>query len=94
MIKGGYQIIDLQGATITGTMKGFLTLIDNANNKPIILTNFKISTTLYSGNYFINYNTDGDSGYVLTLIISNTLYKIAISKAGVITLTSGSITVS
>ena len=93
-MKGGYQIIDLDGATITGTMTGLLAKINNANNKPIILTNFKISTTLYSGMYYINYNTDGDSGYVLTLIISNTLFKIAISKAGAITITSGNVTVS
>lgn len=93
-MKGGYQIIDLNGATLTGTMTDLLAKIKNANNKPIILTNFKISTTAYKGMYYINYNTDGDSGFILNLLISNTLTKIAISKLGAITITSGNITVS
>lgn len=93
-MKGGYQIIDLNGTALSGTNKGLLDKINNANGKPIILTNFKISTTLYPLMNSVSYVSDGDSGYILTLVMSNTLYKIAISKAGAITVTSGNVTVS
>lgn len=96
-MKGGYQIIDLNGATITGTMKDFLAKIINANNKPIILTNFKISTTLYTNVYVCNQSA-GSNAIILSFMIANTCYKLSFSTAsatyGQVTLTSGSITLS
>ena len=94
MIKGGYQIIDLKGATLASTITGLNAAIKNANGKPIILTNFKISTTLYPDRYFVNYVAGASGAYILSLVISNTLYKITVSSADAITLASGDITVA
>lgn len=94
MIKGGYQIIDLKEAALASTISGLNAKIKNANGKPIILTNFKISTTLYPDRYFVNYIDGGSGAYILTLIIDNKLYKITVSSADAITLASATISVS
>ena len=98
-MKGGYQIIDLGGATITGKMPDFLNKIKDSNNKPIYLTNFKISTTLYTNVYLCN-QSSGSNAIVLSFMIANTCYKISLDTRttgtyyGTVTLTSGSITLS
>lgn len=92
-MKGGYQIIDLNGVALANTIADLPSKIANANGKPIILTNFKISTTLYPDMYNVNYIKSGTS-YIVTLILSNTLYKITITNAGAITLASGNVSVS
>ena len=92
-MKGGYQIIDLGGKALSGTIANLPALIAGANGKPIILTNFKISTTLYGDMYVCNYIKSGTS-YIVSFILSNTLYKVTITNAGAITLASGDVTVS
>lgn len=92
-MKGGYQIIDLGGVALSGTIASLPSKIANANGKPIILTNFKISTTAYKDMYMCNYIKSGTS-YIVSFILSNTLYKVTITNAGAITLASGNVTVS
>ena len=92
-MKGGYQIIDLNGAALSGTIASLPDKIANANGKPIILTNFKISTTAYTDMYSANYIKSGTS-YIVSFVLSNTLYKVTITSAGAITLASGDVTVS
>lgn len=92
-MKGGYQILDLGGVALSGTIASLPAKIANANGKPIILTNFKISTTAYNDMYMCNYIKSGTS-YIVSLVLSNTLYKITITNAGAITLASGDVTVA
>lgn len=93
-MKGGYQIIDLGGVALASTIAGLNAKIKNANGKPIILTNFKISTTLYPDMYMCNYVVGASSAYILSFVVSNTLYKVTVSSADAITLASGTISVS
>ena len=93
-MKGGYQIIDLGGVALANTIAGLNAKIKNANGKPIILTNFKISTTLYPDMYMCNYVAGASSAYILSFVVSNTLYKVTVSSADAITLASGTISVS
>lgn len=93
-MKGGYQIIDLGGVALASTIAGLNAKIKNANGKPIILTNFKISTTLYPDMYMCNYVAGASSAYILSFVVSNTLYKVTVSSADAITLASGTISVS
>lgn len=93
-MKGGYQIIDLGGVALASTISGLNAKIKNANGKPIILTNFKISTTLYPDMYMCNYVAGASSAYILSFVVSNTLYKVTVSSADAITLASGTISVS
>lgn len=92
-MKGGYQIIDLNGVALANTIADLPAKIANANGKPIILTNFKISTTAYKDMYSCNYIKSGTS-YIVSFLLSNTVYKITITNAGAITLASGNVTVS
>ena len=92
-MKGGYQIIDLNGSALSGTIADLPAKIANANGKPIILTNFKISTTAYKDMYNCNYIKSGTS-YIVSFLLSNTVYKITITNAGAITLASGNVSVS
>ena len=92
-MKGGYQIIDLGETALSGTIASLPAKIAGANGKPIILTNFKISTTKYKDMYMCNYIKDGTS-YILSFVLSNTLYKVTITNAGAITLASGNVSVS
>ena len=93
-MKGGYQIIDLGGVALASTISGLNAKIRNANGKPIILTNFKISTTLYKDMYMTNYIAGASNSYILSFVLSNTLYKVTISSADAITLASGNVSVS
>lgn len=93
-MKGGYQIIDLNGTALSGTITGLNAKIKNANGKPIILTNFKISSTLYSGMIMTNCIAGASNAFILTFVISNTLYKVTVSSASAITLASGNVSVS
>ena len=93
-MKGGYQIIDLGGVALASTIAGLNAKIKNANGKPIILTNFKISTTAYKGMYNCNYIEGASSAYIITLILDNKLYKITVSSADAITVASATISVS
>ena len=93
-MKGGYQIIDLGGVALASTIAGLNAKIKNANGKPIILTNFKISTTLYPDMYMCNYVAGTSNAYIVTVIIDNKLYKITVSSADAITLASAIISVS
>lgn len=93
-MKGGYQIIDLGGVALASTIAGLNAKIKNANGKPIILTNFKISTTLYKGMFNVNYINGASNAFILTLILDNKLYKITVSSADAITLASATISVS
>jgi len=92
-MKGGYQIIDLGGVALSGTIASLPSKIANANGKPIILTNFKISTTSYKDMYMCNYIKSGTS-YIVSFVLSNTVYQITITSAGAITLKSGDVTVA
>lgn len=92
-MKGGYQIIDLGGVALSSTIASLPDKIANANGKPIILTNFKISTTAYKDMYMCNYIKSGTS-YIISLVLSNTVYQITITSAGAITLKSGNVTVA
>ena len=93
-MKGGYQIIDLGGVALASTISGLNAKIKNSKGKPIILTNFKISTTLYPDMYMCNYVAGASSAYILSFVVSNTLYKVTVSSADAITLASGTISVS
>lgn len=93
-MKGGYQIIDLGGVALSGTISHLNAKIKNANGKPIILTNFKISTTLYPDMYMCNYVAGTSNAYIVTVILDNKLYKITVSSADAITLASATISVS
>lgn len=92
-MKGGYQILDLGGVALSGTIASLPAKIAGANGKPIILTNFKISTTAYKDMYMCNYIKSGTS-YIVSFVLSNTLYKMTITNVGAITLESGDVTVA
>ena len=79
---GGYQIIDFGGVTLSSTKQVIKGAYRKAScGKPIIVQNFKVSTTLYAGSYICQRiaNSANWELYVPnTKTSSTTYYKIVI----------------
>ena len=88
---GGYQIIDFGGKTLSSTSQTIAGIHRKCSSgKPIIVRNFKVSTTLYSGSY-IAQRVAGSSGawnlYVPNTKSSNsTYYTIVVTTADGVTI--------
>ena len=89
MNKGGYQIIDLKGATLTSgtekTIAGTYAAIANAHGKRTVVSGMKVGTTLY--NDFEAIFTAGSEVFNAALTIGEAAVSIAIDSGDGVTVT-------
>lgn len=88
---GGYQIIDFGGVTLSSTKQVIKGVYRKAScGKPIIVQNFKVSTTLYAGSYICQ-RVKSSTNWVLyvpnTKTSNTTYYTITIESDDKVSIT-------
>ena len=86
---GGYQIIDFGGKTLSSTAQTIKGIYRQAScGKPIIVRNFKVSTTLFSGSYICQRVASSSSWtlYVPNTKSSSAAYAIVITDQDAVTI--------